>query len=310
MNKKSRIIFFGTPDFAVPALQALIQNDHTIAAVVTAPDKPVGRKHILTPPPIKVLAEQHRIPILQPETLDSNLLADYQPDLFIVVAYGKVIPKNALSLPRLGALNIHPSLLPRWRGPSPIQYAILEGDAETGVTIMQIDEEVDHGPIVAQQSIALQRPTYPELHNTLAHIGAELLLKTIPKYLADEITPTTQNHSQATYSKILSRKDGKINWTHPAEKIERMVRAFTPWPGAWTLWNNARLKIEQSETTNELLSNKPAGTVWQDSAHPLLVNATGGSLVIKKLTLEGTQSMSAEEFVHGHLNIIGTLFSE
>ncbi|QQG45264.1 MAG: methionyl-tRNA formyltransferase [Candidatus Sungiibacteriota bacterium] len=320
--KNIKIVFWGTPEFALPSLEALIKNGYSVAAVITNPDEPIGRSQIITPPPAKVLAQKHKIHVFQPEKLNAETFRNELPeaDLFIVAAYGKIIPKDILEIPRYGALNIHPSLLPRWRGPSPIQYTILHGDKETGVTIIKIDELMDHGPIVANYkllaSLKLRRSgqvtnykiTCRELQNKLAEIGAELLIETVPKWIRGEITPMPQDDSQATYSKILKKDDGRINWSRPAEEIERMIRAFNPWPGTWTIWPSrekiSRLRIEEAETAQD---EAPAGTpgfVWQ-TGQKLFVKTGHQNLEIKKLTLEGKKSLVVQDFLRGHPEIAG-----
>ena len=311
------ILFFGTSRFAVPVLEALTAGGYRIAGVVTRPDEPSGRRRVLTPPPVKVLAEQCGIPVFQPEKLDSRDFAGskiLRADVFIVAAYGKIIPKAILDIPRYGALNIHPSLLPRWRGPSPIQYAILHGDAETGVTIMQMDEEMDHGPIVAfVQHSMLDKEIYLSLHDTLARMGAELLVRTLPKWIAGGMVPTPQDESQATYSKILTREDGRIDWKKSAQEIERMTRALRPWPGTWTVWTRSgmplRVRIEEADAIDALPPKGGVGHIWQDAAHPLLVRTGDGSFVIKKIGVEGRRILGAEDFIHGHPAFIGTVLT-
>lgn len=310
------ILFFGTPEFALPALRALIDAGYSIVGVVTQPDKPVGRKRVLTSPPVKVLAERHGIPVYQPDHLDARDFAAGKiprADLFVVAAYGKIIPKEILDLQKYGALNIHPSLLPRWRGPSPIQSAILAGDAKTGVTIMQMDEKMDHGPIVTQQ----EKPdddfatvTYPILHNHLAEAGAKLLIETIPKWLSGAITPIPQNETKTTYCKLLTRNDGRIDWTKSAEEIERMIRAFHPWPGTWTIWQSEsgtrRIRIEDADAIESAppIGGAP-GLTWQNQNHPLLIQTSRGSLAIKKLGIEGGNIIDAASFLRGHPSLIG-----
>ena len=313
--KETKIIFWGTPEFALPSLKALIKSGYNTVAVVTNPDEPVGRKQIITPPPVKTLAQKHKVAILQPVSLkDTNFIKDMpETDLFVVAAYGKIIPKEILDIPKLGALNIHPSLLPRWRGPSPIQYTILQGDTEAGVTIIKMDELMDHGPAIAASSFQLpasSKQTYKELHDKLAQLGAELLLTTLPKYLRGEIIPTPQNDSRATYSKILKKDDGRITWSRPAVDIERMIRAFNPWPSTWTLWPSGekiyRIRIEEGEAVEEEPARGSYGFTWQSSIHPLLVKTGRGSIAVKKLTLEGKKSLHPEDFLRGLPKFINT----
>lgn len=342
MDKNSpKIIFWGTPEFAIPTLRALIQNNYSVALVVTKPDEPVGRKQIFTPPPVKIFAQKHHVPVFQPQVLKSEFLKDGLPkaDLFVIAAYGKIIPKEILEVTQFGALNIHPSLLPRWRGPSPIQYTIFNGDIKTGVTIIKMDEMIDHGPILAQRELGISdfrfpiaKATYRELHDELAKLGAKLLVETLPKYLKGEIEPIPQDDLKATYSKILKKEDGRINWSRQAEELVRMSRAFSVWPVAWTLWpapskilsevRRSHLKRYHQPVQSkifrvkiydaEFISDEPAlgspGYIWQKSGHPMLVKTGLGSLGIKKLTIEGKKQVFAEEFIKGYKEIIGSTF--
>jgi len=316
MNQESgiRVVFFGTSDFAVPILEALFRNKYDMVAVVTNPDESAGRKQILTPPPVKAWAERQGLRIFQPATPDHIFLrelSDIVPDLIVVAAYGKIIPKEILEIPKFGALNIHPSLLPRWRGPSPIQYTILHGDTETGVTIIKMDELMDHGPIVAQQRWGISNIAYPELHDFLAKQGAKLLLATLPRHLNYEIVPIPQDDSKATYCKKLIREDGRIDWSRPAVEIEQMVRAFNPWPGAWTVWQDGRatprrLRIESAEVVSEESPEGGPGFVWNSKSYPFLIKTGRGSLAVRTLTIEGKKPTTAESSLRGNAHIIGT----
>ncbi|MBU2082391.1 methionyl-tRNA formyltransferase [Patescibacteria group bacterium] len=266
-----KVIFMGTPEFSVVVLEALINSDNEIIAVITNPDAPVGRKQILTSSPVKITAGKNKIPVIQ-----LNEMRNFDVDLAIVAAYGKIIPKNILGIPHYGTINVHPSLLPKYRGASPIQNAILNGDKKTGITIMKLDEEMDHGNIISNLKIQISNlDTYESLSQKLAKIGAELLIKTIPDYISGKIKPIEQKHTEATYTKIIKKEDGKIDWSKNAAEIERMVRAFYPWPTAWTTWNGKILKILEAEVLN-------------------------GKLVIKKLQLEGGKILSIKEFINGH----------
>lgn len=310
------IIFFGTSDFAIPALEALAAGGRRPAAVITRPDEPAGRKHLLTPPPVKLAAGRLGIQVFQPEKLDTSFNSQVtilKPDLFVVASYGKIIPAEILALPAYGALNIHPSLLPRWRGPSPIQAAILAGDAATGVTIIALDNQMDHGPIVAQAALdkSLAGMDYPALREALARLGADLLIETLPVWIAGGITPAPQDESRATYCKILTREDGRIIWTKSAEEIERMVRGLRPWPDTWTRWRAARraarLRIEDAAAVADEASARIPGLVWQNAAHPLLVQAGRGSLAVRRIREESKKSADAASFVRGHRDIIGAM---
>lgn len=282
MEKMLKIVFLGTPEFAVNSLKALIRENYQIAGVVTAPDKPVGRKMILTPPPVKVLAGKYNLPVFRPKDKSELLetLKTLRPDLAVVAAFGMILSKETLEIPKYGFLNIHASLLPRWRGASPIQSAILAGDKKTGVTIMVINEKMDEGPILAQReadySINL---TYKELEKELAELGAELLIETIPRWINKEIAPQRQNDSKATYCRKISKEDGLIDLgKEPPEIIERKIRAFTPWPGAYIFIDNKRLII----TRVELIENN--------------------GLKIKRVKPEGKNEMGFRDYLRGNPN--------
>jgi len=280
-SSNTKIVFMGTPEFSVPILEKLIQSEYKPATVFCAPDKPVGRKQFLTPPPVKVIAQKYNIPVFQPRDVSSFKfqVSSLKPELIITAAYSLILPKEVLETPQFGCINVHPSLLPKYRGPSPIQTAILNGDAATGVTIYKMDEQIDHGTIIAQEKIQIKethhsdpaaageesrgseatratdiiRPTTPELSQKLSNLSSELLLKTLPDWLAGKITPMPQDDSQATYTKIITKEDGKIDWRKSAQAIERQIRAYTPWPGAYAsltdyrLPTAAKLKILQAD---------------------------------------------------------------
>lgn len=275
---KLKIVFAGTPDFGATILEKLIQSEYAPALVITAPDKPVGRKQILTPPPVKVLAQKNKIAVIQPEKI-RNLeleIRNLRPDLIILAAYGKILSKHILDIPRYGSLNVHPSLLPKFRGPSPIQSAILSGDKKTGVTIMLMNEKLDEGDIVSFQDYPLSgSETYETLHNALAETGADLLIKTMPDWISGKIKAVPQDNTKATYTKILKKEDGKIDWSKPANFIERQIRAYNPWPGTFDVYNEKILKILKAEVVNE-------------------------RLIIKQVQPEGKKPMDFNDFLLGH----------
>ena len=271
VNCKLKIVFFGTSAFAVPALEALVASGMSPVAVVTAPDKPAGRGRKMTASPVKAFLTSHvSTPsvdnlILQPEKLDISFfetIAELKPDFGVVASYGKILPRALLDLFPRGILNIHPSLLPLYRGSSPIQTTILNGDTKTGVTIMLMDEKMDHGPILAQKELTSPpnplsfvsrggKKTYQELHDELAKLGANLLVETLPKYLDGKITPIPQDDAKATYTKMIKKEDGLIDWSRDAEYIERMVRAYNPWPSAYAKLKNGKiLKIKKAEVVD------------------------------------------------------------
>ncbi len=310
----TRIVFFGTSAFAIPALTALQEHRYNIVGIVTNPDEPAGRKRALTAPPVKVVAVAHNLPVYQPEKLDAGYWKNEMPeaDLFIVAAYGKLIPGPILALPRSGALNLHPSLLPRWRGPSPIQYTILNGDTETGVTLIKIDERMDHGSVVAVTPYHIPNPrtiSYPELHGVLSRLGAKLLIDALPSYLSGEAPLKPQDETAVTFSKLLKKEDGRITWTHPADRIERMIRAFSPWPGCWTLWPGrnriTRIRIDRAAPVPDEPPGGGPGYIWKNAEHPLLIKAGEQSIAPLELTPGGAKKMMAAEFLRGHPDIIG-----
>lgn len=331
-----KIIFLGTPEFGKIILEKLIKYMPSFvlapylpsfaisfrgpfqpSLVITAPDKPVGRKKILTPPPVKILAEKYRIPVLQPEKIGHYkfTIESQNPDLIVVAAYGQIIPKEILEIPKYGCLNLHPSLLPRWRGPSPIQFTILNGDEETGVTIILMDEKMDHGPILAFEKLEIKNKKwkYKELERELANLGAELLIKTIPKWIEGKIKPLAQDESKATYSKILKKEDGKIDWSKSAKEIERQIRAFDPWPGSYCLWprgkNIFRLKILKADISPQG-NHGPFGILGKTFLAPnnkIAVQTKKDFLIIEELQLEGKRPTLSEDFLRGHLDFIGTI---
>jgi methionyl-tRNA formyltransferase len=315
-----RFIFFGTPEFAAIILEKLIAAGYAPAAVICNPDEPVGRKQILTPPPVKRLIANGRqlIEIFQPANKSelsaiSHKLSAIKPDLAIVAAYGKIFPKEILKIPKHGFINVHGSLLPYYRGASPIQTAILNDEKETGVTIMEVDEEMDHGNIISNIKYQISKlDTYETLSKKLAILGAELLIKTIPDYISGKIKPVEQEHNKATYTKIIKKEDGKINWSKNAEEIERMVRAYYPWPNAWTTWNGKILKIIEADVL-ENKNNYQIGEIFvlqypyklENVGMLLGVECSKDVLIIKKLQLEGGKVLTTKEFLNGHKDFIG-----
>src|SRR3989344_832908 len=252
-----KIAFFGTSEFAVPALKALREAGFEILAVITTPDQPVGRKNILTPPPIKITAEKLGLKILQPLKLkDDTFFEEFsalQPDFCVIAAYGKIIAERYITTPKYGFLNIHPSLLPKYRGPTPIQTAILNDETETAVTIMQIDKNMDHGPVFVQKKYTISPDeTFLDLHDRLAQEGAKLLLEVIKNFAT--FTPHEQDHTQTTYTKIFKREDGHIDWSRSPREIYNKIRALNPEPGTWTTWNGKILNIKKAVLVDGKLS--------------------------------------------------------
>ena len=246
----AKIVFMGSPDFSIPAMRALAEV-YPIVGVVTQPDRPAGRGRVLTPPPVKRLALELGLPLIQPERLrQPEAMAQLQawaPDVIVVAAFGQILRPAVLELPRFGCVNVHASLLPRWRGAAPIQAALLNGDAETGITIMRMDAGVDTGPTLSQRALPIQPDDNAgALSERLAALGGELLLETLPAYLSGELTPQPQEDAGATYAPMLNKADGQLDFSQPAEALARRVRAFNPWPGAFTIWQGQMLKIQRA----------------------------------------------------------------
>jgi methionyl-tRNA formyltransferase len=301
-----RIAFAGTPEFAVPALRALAGSPHALVGVLTQPDRPAGRGRELKSSPVKQLAAQLRLPVAQPvglnRTEERAPLQQWDCDLLVVVAYGLLLPRAVLELPRLGCLNIHGSLLPRWRGAAPIQRAILAGDRDTGVTVMQMDAGLDTGAVLAQRHVAIGDDTYAaQLQFELAQLGATLLLETIAVLEAGHAHAERQPEEGVTYAHKIDKREARIDWQRSADQIARQVRAFNPWPVAETLWNEQRLRIWQArpaaqpDVTGPGAPGQVLGLVG-DAVH---VACGQGVLAVTKLQLAGRRTLSAAEFVRG-----------
>lgn len=308
MTAVARIIFMGTPEFAVPCLTTLIDTQ-TVVGVVTQPDKPAGRGNKLRPSPVKVLAEAAGIPVYQPKSLRKEDAADplreWRPDLIIVAAFGQILRPHVLYLPPKGSLNVHASLLPRWRGASPIQHAILAGDSVTGVTLMRMDEGLDTGDMYVQQSLLIDpRETAATLHDRLATLGADMLRHHLPGILDDRLSPTPQGAGGSTYAPMIRKEAGEIDWRQDAATLDRHVRAMTPWPGAFTWWGEVMLKILGARP---LVDGWPAGVPGQvvRVAEGTAVLAGAGGLLLDIVQAPGKRPTTAEDFVHGHPELIG-----
>ncbi|MDD3887680.1 MAG: methionyl-tRNA formyltransferase [Patescibacteria group bacterium] len=310
MLKDIKTIFFGTPDFAVPTLNMLLKETNIIA-VITQPDKKVGRKQIILPSPIKKVTVKNNIKILQPQKIKDNKdfinqIKDLNPDIIIVAAYGKIIPKEILDLPKYGCINIHASLLPKYRGASPIQTAIFNGEKETGITIMVMNEKMDEGDIIAQISEKIYNyDTSESLHNRLSKIGAKFLLKILPDYINKKITPRPQDNKLATYTKIIQKEDGKINWQQDANKILRQINAFTPWPSAYTFIGQKRFKIIQAEAINQNPKRQEGTTFIYENK--IAIACQNSILLIKKWQPEGKKEILTTDYLFGNKNIINKI---
>jgi len=298
MQKKISTVFFGTHNFATTILQGLIDSPlFDIKLVVTQPDKPVGRKKELTPPPVKILAKKHGIKVEQPESLKTFDFKLLTFDLGITAQYGLLIPEKILNAPTHGTLNTHTSLLPKYRGASPIQSALINGETETGVTIMKMDKGLDTGPIILQKSLKIEpSDTYLDLDKKLAKIGLSALLEAIPAYVSDKLQPTLQDDNKTTTCQQFTREDGKIDWNKSTEKIYNIYRGLTPWPGIWTTWKDKRLKLLQIKPTDLKLKS---GLV-KIKDEKLYIGTKNKSIEILELQLEGKQKMTARQFINGY----------
>lgn len=294
-----RIIYAGTTEFGIPTLEKL-KDKYELILIITQPDKPVGRKQILSPTPIKLWAEKNNIEIEQPEKISDNRyqITDINPDLLLVAAYGQIIPKEILDIPKFGSINIHGSLLPKYRGATPIQTTILNGDNESGITLIKMDEKMDHGPIIAKLRILIDdNETYPSLYKKLSDLAADLVATTLPAWFSGSIKPAEQVHSMATYTKLLKRDDGKIDWTKNSKEIDRQIRALNPEPGTWTLLDGKTVKILSAKLLNETKIELP-GKIYNYFGN-LAVKAFDGSLLIEKLQPDGRTAMSGQDFLNG-----------
>ena len=313
-KKNLRIAFMGTPEFSVHILEALLQNNYPVVAAFTQEDKIAGRKKILKKSPVKIFCEQNGIPTFTPKKLDDEsvrILRDKQVDLIILVAYGKILPKNILETPPLGAINIHPSLLPKFRGPSPVQNALLHGEKITGSTIMLMDAGVDTGDILSQKEISIDdQETYVELKKKLAFFSADLLVGTLDDFLEGKITPQKQDSSKASYCKLIKREDGQISWSEDSKTIFNKFRAFFGWPGIYTLWRNngeiKRIKLNKISCAEGEFADRKIGEafLYNDS---VCVKCGVGAIAIHEMQLEGKMNMSSANFINGYKNFIGAI---
>lgn len=306
-----KILFMGTPDFAVPSLQALIDSPHEIVGVLTQPDKPQGRKQILTPPPVKCLAMGHNIPVYQPTTLKDGtiapLLAQTIPDLIVVVAYGKILPRYVLDFPRLGCVNVHGSLLPRWRGAAPIQWSIIAGDQYAGVTTMKMAEGLDTGNMLLKERTEIgAHETAGELFDRLSQIGADLLSKTIAQLEIGNLDGIPQDESQACYASMLDKEMAVIDWKKSATEIDCLIRGLNPWPVALTSLSGKRIKIYSAEPI--VGTGAPATVVAANPKEGILVACGNGVLRINELQVVGGKRMAASDYLRGHMIAVGSQF--
>ena len=310
----AKIIFMGTPDFAVPSLSALIQH-HDVIGIITQPDRPAGRGGKVRQSPVKKVALEHDIPVFQPKRLRRakaiQNLREWQsetPDLYVVAAFGQILPQEVLDIPKYGSINVHGSLLPRWRGAAPIHAAIRAGDAETGITIMKMDAGLDTGDMLSKRAISiLPDDTGQSVHDKLAQLGADLLIETIPGYISGDIKPEAQDDSLSTYAPQIEKSEGQIDWTQDAVSIERLVRAFTPWPGTYTFWDATQLKIHIGAVASGTAI--PGEVVQKDGQ--VAIGTGDGLYLPQEVQLAGKKRMNITDFVNGYQNFVGaTLSSE
>ena len=304
MSPLPSIVFMGTPDFAVPALHALVQTGYPVRLVLTQPDRPKGRGRQPAPPPVKSAALAAGLSVAQPLTLRTEetiaRLRQLAPDFMVVVAYGQILPPAVLAIPRRGAINIHGSLLPKYRGPAPIQWAMLRGERQTGVTTMLMDQGIDTGDILLSTAVEIaDEDTADSLHDRVSHLGADLLLETLRRMTAGTLYPTAQNHAGATYAPMLKKEDGRIDWTQPARQLDRFIRAMYSWPGAYCFLDDKRLKIFRALPLPVEHAAAP-GTVIGGFADELRVATGAGALSILEIQGASGKRMAIRDFLRGH----------
>lgn len=313
MTPSYRIVFMGTPEFAVPALIALCRSNHRVLQVVTRPDRPKGRGKTVIFPPVKAAALDLGIPVFQPQSVRTPDFCDamtrIDPDLLVVVAYGHVLPQRILSIPKLEAVNIHASLLPRYRGPAPIQWAVINREKETGVTLMLMDKGLDTGDMLSSASIPiLPGDTSGSLHDRLALLGADLLIQTLNFYDVHRKNAAPQAQKQATYAPILKKEDGHLDWRLPAVELEARIRGLSPWPGAFCFYNGKRIKVYRA-CLKTVVTPAPPGTVIQGFSNELTVATGKDALVIQELQGDSGKRLEAQDFLRGHPILPGSVLT-
>ena len=301
-----KIIFMGTPEFAVGALEALVKAGHQVALVVTQPDKPKGRGKEMQFTPVKECALKYDIPVFQPVKIKApeavDKLREYEADVFVVAAFGQILSEDILNMPKYGCINIHASLLPKYRGSAPIQWAILNGEKVTGITIMQMASGIDNGDILLQSTVEIdEKETGDSLHDKLAAEGAKLIVEALPKIEKGELTPVKQNDEESSYVKMLQKSIGEIDWNKSAVEIERMVRGLNSWPSAFTRYNGKTLKIWESEVSDRETENADAapGTITAVEKAAIYIRTGENDLKITQLQLEGKKRLPVKEFLLG-----------
>lgn len=305
-----KLVFMGTPDFAVPCLEELIKAGHEIVGVFTQPDKPVGRKRVMTPPPVKVCAEKNGITVYQPDSVRTeeclSLMKELNPDCVVVVAYGKIIPSDMLKLPKFGFVNVHGSLLPKYRGAAPIQWSIIDGETKTGVTTMQMDDGIDTGDMLEVSETEIgENETAGELFDRLAEMGGKLIVSSLSKLEKGELTPIPQDHEKSNYAKIISKEMALIDFNMSAENVFNLIRGFNPWPIAYTIIGDKRLKVFAAEKIGSV--NGKSGEVVSSDGTLTVAFGDGNGLKFTDVQLEGSKRMSATEMLKGRPIEKGTI---
>ncbi len=303
-----RTVFMGTPEFACATLEGLLDFGVNLVGVFTQPDRPKGRGNRLTPPPVKLVAERHAIPVYQPQRLRRpeavEQLRQLQPDLVVVVAYGQILPKDVLEIPRHGCINVHASLLPKYRGAAPINKAIVDGERETGITTMLMDEGLDTGDMLVKRALAIgPDETAGELHDRLAVLGRETMVETLKLLCAGELEPEKQDDTQSCYAPMLKKEDGLIDWSRPADELHNQVRGLSPWPGAFSALNGDVLKVAATRVVG---ASGEAGCILSASAEGVVVACGSGALSLGALQLPGKRMLPAADFLRGTTLAVGT----
>ncbi len=309
-----RIVFMGTPEFAVPSLNALSKNGYEISAVVTQPDKPKGRGKQLVAPEVKTASEKMGLDVYQPESIKDSgfisILKEINPEIIIVVAFGQVLPKEILEFPTYGCINVHASLLPKLRGAAPINWSIINGDTITGITTMYMDAGLDTGDILLQKSTKIyEEETAGELHDRLAIIGADTLIETLDLVRKGRINRIKQSHENATYASMLSKETGKIDWSHDAESIKNLIRGTYPWPGAYGFYEGNMFKIFNAEVIDANISNTDWGMIYEVEKEHFIIKCKKGFLKIKEIQFQNKKRMTVQAYLRGHEILKGKILS-
>jgi len=300
----TNVVFMGTPDFSVPVLQRLLEEKYEVIAVVTQPDRPVGRKKVLTPPPVKVEALKHDIPVYQPEKIrqsdELKAIISLNPDIIVTAAFGQILPKELLDAPKFGCVNVHASLLPELRGGAPIHYSILQGKEKTGITIMYMAEKLDAGDIISVAEVEIEEEdTVGTLHDKLSRVGSDLLAETLPKLLAGEITPIPQNDEEATFAPNLKRSDEQIDWTVSGEEIYNKIRGLNPWPVAFTLYQGKVMKVWAGKKVAKKKDAAPRTIVDITDQGPIVATGNDTYIQLTEVQPAGKKKMDISEFLRG-----------